>query len=276
MSMAWPSGARASSRALAPPLSFSVGAPEARLTTPMSFIWTPRLNPVPTALEKASLAAKRLARVPARVCGRDAALARSVSVNTRLRNLSLQRASDFSIRSMLHRSEPMPTIMKPSPLEGEGAERSEAGEGASGQGCTLPHPPTASRRAPPSPSRGEGLSPRFVHQRAHAAYAGLEAGEDRLADQEMPDVELGELGDRGHRNHIIEGQAVAGVRLDAVLDRERRAIGDALQLRRALLAVEMGIAAGVEFDDRRAEAHGRRHLLLGRFDEQADADVRGA
>ena len=38
-----------------------VGAPEGALTTPMSFMNTPRLNPVPTALEKASFAAKRLA-----------------------------------------------------------------------------------------------------------------------------------------------------------------------------------------------------------------------
>ena len=38
-----------------------VGSPEGRLTTPMSRMNTPRLKPVPTALEKASLAAKRLA-----------------------------------------------------------------------------------------------------------------------------------------------------------------------------------------------------------------------
>ena len=47
-----------------------VGWPEGRLTTPMSFMNTPRLKPVPTALENASLAAKRLARVPAAVNGR--------------------------------------------------------------------------------------------------------------------------------------------------------------------------------------------------------------
>ena len=32
------------------------------------------------------------------------------------------------------------------------------------------------------------------------------------------------------------------------------AVGDALQLGGALLALDMGVAAGVEFDDRRAEA----------------------
>ena len=41
--------------------SARVGAPDGALTTPMSFMNTPRLKPVPTALEKASLAAKRLA-----------------------------------------------------------------------------------------------------------------------------------------------------------------------------------------------------------------------
>src|SRR5690349_14998358 len=112
MSMAWPSGARASRRAFAPPVAMMDGAPDGALTTPMSFMNTPCLKPVPTALEKASLAAKRLASVPAAVNGRRAALARSASVKTRLRNLSPQRSSDFWIRSMLQRSEPMPTIMR--------------------------------------------------------------------------------------------------------------------------------------------------------------------
>jgi glycyl-tRNA synthetase alpha chain len=43
----------------------------------------------------------------------------------------------------------------PSPLGGEGAEHSEAGEGRAD--ARTPHPPIASRRAPPSPSKGEGL-----------------------------------------------------------------------------------------------------------------------
>ena len=69
----------------------------------------------------------------------------------------------------------------------------------------------------------------------------------------MADVELGELRDGGDGHDIVEGQAVAGVRLDAVLGGERGAVGDALQLGGALLAVDMGVAAGVELDDRRAE-----------------------
>ena len=77
----------------------------------------------------------------------------------------------------------------------------------------------------------------------------------------MADVELGELRDGGDRDDIVEGQAVAGVRLDAVLGRERGAVGDALQLGRALLALDMGVAAGVEFDDRRAEPQRGLDLL---------------
>ena len=95
---------------------------------------------------------------------------------------------------------------------------------------------------------------------AHPPVRSRQADEDRLADQEMADVELGELGDGGDRDDIVEGQAVAGVRLDAVLDRERGAVGDALAARGALLALDVGVAAGVELDHRRAEAEGRLDL----------------
>ncbi len=48
----------------------------------------------------------------------------------------------------------------PSPLEGDGgsSRRLRKGEGLSTARTSRPHPPTASRRAPPSPSRGQGLS----------------------------------------------------------------------------------------------------------------------
>ena len=49
--------------------------------------------------------------------------------------------------------------------------------------------------------------------------------------------------------------------LDAVLAGERGGVGDAAQLRRLRLALEMGVAAGVELDDRRAEPD--RGLDLG-------------
>ena len=90
----------------------------------------------------------------------------------------------------------------------------------------------------------------------------------------MADVELGQLGDGGDGCDIVEGQAVAGVRLDAVLGGERGGIGNALQFRGALLAFDMGVAAGVELDHRRAEPQGGVDLPLARFDEQRHANVR--
>ena len=85
----------------------------------------------------------------------------------------------------------------------------------------------------------------------------------------------------------ICGMAATGITLSKVrpcpawgsmpfLTASAAAVGDALQLGRALFALGMGVAAGVEFDDRRAEADGGGDLGLGRLDEQADADVRRA
>ena len=62
----------------------------------MSFMNTPALKPVPTALEKASLAAKRLASVPALVNGRRAALSRSTSVKTRFSNARFHTWAAFA------------------------------------------------------------------------------------------------------------------------------------------------------------------------------------
>ena len=56
-----PAGVIALRRASAPPVSFMVGRPDAKLTTPMSRQNTPDRSPVPSALAQASLAAKRFA-----------------------------------------------------------------------------------------------------------------------------------------------------------------------------------------------------------------------
>ena len=55
---------------------------------------------------------------------------------------------------------------------------------------------------------------------------------------------------------------------------ERGGVGDAAQLGGARLALEMGVAAGVELDDRRAEPDRRLDLARVGLDEQADPDVR--
>ena len=67
---------------------------------------------------------------------------------------------------------------------------------------------------------------------------------------------------------------MAGVRLDTVLDGKRCTIGNPLELDRSLLALDMGVAAGVKFDDGSAKADGSLDLRFRRLDEQADADVR--
>ena len=58
------------------------------------------------------------------------------------------------------------------------------------------------------------------------------------------------------------------------ISRKRRAIGNPLELDRSLLAVDMGVATGMEFDDGGAKADGSLDLRFRRLDEQADADVR--
>jgi hypothetical protein len=83
----------------------------------------------------------------------------------------------------------------------------------------------------PSPSR-------LVDERAHFRDAGLQPCEDRLADQEVSDVQLLELRDRCDRDNIVEGEAVPGMRLDAVLDGERGRSGNPAQLLRSRLALE--------------------------------------
>ena len=78
-----------------------------------------------------------------------------------------------------------------------------------------PHPP--SLRPGPSLSHGRGKkSPRLINQLAPLADALLQPDEDRFADQEMADVEFGNLRNGGDGNHIVEGQAMPGMRLDAV------------------------------------------------------------
>src|SRR5690606_10485329 len=127
-----------------------------------------------------------------------------------------------------------------------GAELAEAPGRPRLARCRAPPAPRAAATfgGIPSPSGGAGrdkvlplragrrrrdvdpaLSPRLVHQLAHPPHARLEADEDRLADEEMADVELAHLRDRGDRRDIIVGEAVAGVDLAAVLGRQPRGLG---------------------------------------------------
>ena len=52
---------------------------------------------------------------------------------------------------------------------------------------------------------------RLIHQSAHPADGRLQTDEDRLADQEMADIEFADMRDGGDRADIVIGQAVAGM-----------------------------------------------------------------
>ena len=62
--------------------------------------------------------------------------------------------------------------------------------------------------------------------------------------------------------------------LDPVLGRQRRGVGQAAQFGGARFAVQLGVAAGVQLDDRRAEADRRIDLRGIGLDEQRDAHPR--
>ena len=89
----------------------------------------------------------------------------------------------------------------------------------------------------------------------------------------MADVELPHLRDGGDRLDVVIGEAVAGMDLDAVLGGERGGVGEAAQLRALRLSGHLGIAAGVQLDDRRAERQRRLDLLRIGLDEERDADL---
>src|SRR3546814_7768045 len=108
-------------------------------------------------------------------------------------------------------------------------------------------------RRPPRSTRTDTLFPYTTLFRSHPPHRAFQPGEDRFADQIMADVELGELGDGRDGDDIVVGQAMARVRLDAVLPRERGGVGEAAELGGAVLALGTGISAGVAFDDRRSE-----------------------
>ena len=89
----------------------------------------------------------------------------------------------------------------------------------------------------------------------------------------MADVELLELRDGGNGGDIVEGEAVAGMGLDAVLGGERGGVGDAAELLRLRLPFQMGVAAGMELDDGRLQPDRRLDLPRVGLDEQADSDI---
>ena len=88
----------------------------------------------------------------------------------------------------------------------------------------------------------------------------------------MADVELGNLGNRRDWRDIVIGQSVACVRLNAVARGERGGVADPAQLFGARGSGQLGIGAGVKFDDRRAQPDRGIDLACFGCDEQADAN----
>jgi hypothetical protein len=68
------------------------------------------------------------------------------------------------------------------------------------------------------------LQPRGVHQGPHPLNGLRQAHEDRLADQEVADVQLGDLRDGGDRLDGGVVDAVAGVDLQAQARGQGRAL----------------------------------------------------
>ena len=102
--------------------------------------------------------------------------------------------------------------------------------------------------------------------------------EDRLADQEMADIELDDL--RQRRDRLRGGviEPVAGMDFEAEALGQQRAGADALPfgggLRGAVLGKRVAPGAGVDFDHRRAERRPPpRSAPASARDEQRDADA---
>src|SRR6185437_12073635 len=111
---------------------------------------------------------------------------------------------------------------------------------------------------------------RLVHQRAHPPHRAVDAAKDRLADQEVADIQLDNRRDRGHRTDRVEAQSVTGVTFEAKL---LRLGGGALQARELLGAGGAGgvaISAGMKLDHGRAQRLGGFELCRIGLDEQRD------
>src|SRR6202043_3332055 len=89
----------------------------------------------------------------------------------------------------------------------------------------------------------------------------------------MPNIELDDFLDGRDRLHIVVVQAVAGVYLEPEARAQARGHLEARELRRLPGAGGLGVGAGMQFDDGRADLHRRFDLTLIRIDEQGNADA---
>src|SRR5690606_3814607 len=106
-----------------------------------------------------------------------------------------------------------------------------------------------------------------------------EADENRLTDQEMPDIELGEFADARHRLDRVEGQPVPGMYFEAEFGAVARRLCEPAEFNgegRLARLPGFAIASGMQFDDWRAECLGGVELAPVGLDEQRHADARFA
>src|SRR5258707_6235262 len=119
----------------------------------------------------------------------------------------------------------------------------------------------------------EGLGARLVHQRAHALDSAVEAAEDRLAHEEVTDIELDDRGNGGDRSHRLVAEAVAGVAFETDRLRMGRRLQESRQLALPRGTFCLAIGARMKLDHRRAELAGGVELGRLGIDEEGDPDL---
>src|SRR6185312_2613731 len=101
---------------------------------------------------------------------------------------------------------------------------------------------------------------RLVHGGAHPLDGAVEAAEDRLADEEMADIELDDGGNGGDSRDRVVAEAVSGMAFEPDRLGMRGGSNETLQLEAAMRTFSLAISAGMELDDRGAEL--LRHVEL--------------
>ena len=122
------------------------------------------------------------------------------------------------------------------------------------------------------------LRPRSIAARI-VRTAAVEAGIDRLADQEMADIEFGNLRQSGDPFGGDEIEPVAGMDFEARILRHHGAADDALEFGRRGRAIarrqRVAPGAGMDLDHRRTDGDGGLDLLGRGGDEQRNPNAGG-
>jgi len=117
-----------------------------------------------------------------------------------------------------------------------------------------------------------------IHRASHPAHRGGETVEDRLADQEVPDIEFSDLGQRSDPLRSDEVEAMASVNLEPCPHGKVCAANDAREFtfsRRGIAGGKrIAPCSGMNLDHRRAHRGGSLDLLGLGGDEQRDTDTR--